>query len=70
MDIIFDKKKLAEYLGVSVSTISKLVSNKQIPYFKMQAGQSGAVRFRQQEIEKWILQKRIPDINPFPGKLS
>ncbi|MBF0556410.1 MAG: helix-turn-helix domain-containing protein [Nitrospirae bacterium] len=51
-DVIFDKKSLAAYLKVSESTISKLVSNKQIPHFKIQAGQSGGVPFRQRDIDK------------------
>lgn len=61
-DIIFDKKTLAAYLKVSESTINKLVSNKEIPHFKIQAGQSGAVRFRQRDIDKWIQRQSIPDI--------
>jgi len=64
-DTVFDKKSLAAYLHVSKSTISKLVMNKQIPYFKIQTGQSGAVRFRQKDIDKWIQRQTIPDINPF-----
>ncbi len=69
-DVIFDKKTLAEYLHVSESTINKMVMNKQIPHFKIQAGQSGAVRFRQRDIDKWIQRQTIPDINPFAGKMT
>lgn len=69
-DVIFDKKALAEYLKVSESTISKMVSNKQIPHFKIQAGQSGAVRFRQREIDKWIQRQTIPDCNPLLCKVT
>lgn len=68
-DAIFNKKTLAAYLHVSESTINKMVMNKQIPHFKMQAGQSGAVRFRQRDIDKWIQRQIIPDISPFAGKL-
>ncbi len=67
-DIIFDKKSLAAYLKVSESTINKMVSNKQLPHFKIQAGQSGGVRFRQREIDKWIQRQTIPESNPFTGK--
>ena len=68
-DVIFDKKAVAAYLKVSESTINKLVSNKQIPHFKIQAGQSGAVRFRQRDIDKWVQRQTVPEVNPFAGKL-
>ena len=68
-DVIFDKKGLATYLHISESTINKMVMNKQIPHFKIQAGQSGAVRFRQRDIDKWIQRQTIPEINPFAGKI-
>ncbi|MCL4492489.1 MAG: helix-turn-helix domain-containing protein [Nitrospirae bacterium] len=68
-DVIFDKKTLAAYLHLSESTINKLVMNKQIPHFKIQAGQSGAVRFRQRDIDKWIQRQTIPETNLFAGKL-
>ena len=69
-DAVFDKKGLAAYLHVSESTINKLVMNKQIPHFKIQAGQSGAVRFRQRDISKWMQRQTIPEINPFTGRIS
>lgn len=69
-DVIFDKKGAAAYLKVSESTINKMVSNKQIPHFKIQAGQSGAVRFRQQDINKWIQRQTIPDCHPLPCKVT
>lgn len=68
-DAVFDKKALASYLHISKSTIDKLVMNKQIPHFKIQPGQSGAVRFNKVHIDKWIQRQTIPDINPFTGKL-
>lgn len=61
---VFNKKGLAEYLHVSESTINKLVMNKQIPHFKIQSGQSGGVRFRQSDIDKWIKRQTIPEMNP------
>ena len=69
-DAVFDKKGLAAYLHVSESTINKLVMNKQIPHFKIQAGQSGGVRFRQREIDKWMQRHAVPEINPFTGKIG
>jgi len=67
-DMIFNKGSLAEYLHVSESTISQMVMNKQIPHFKIQAGRSGAVRFRQRDIDKWIQRQTIPDINHMTAK--
>jgi len=68
-DVIMDKKGLAKYLNVSESTINKLVSNKQIPYFKIHQGQSGGVRFFKRNIDKWISRHTIPEINYYTGKL-
>jgi excisionase family DNA binding protein len=59
-DIVFDKKGLSEYLKVSISTIDKMVSNKEIPYFKIQPGQSGGVRFFKKDIDKWISRQTVP----------
>jgi len=67
-DKVFDKKGLAEYLNVSMSTINKLVSNKQVPHFKINHGSSGGVRFYKRDIDKWIQRQTIPDINPFQRK--
>lgn len=59
-DAVYDKKGLAAYLKLSESTVSKMVSDLQIPFFKIQAGQSGGVRFRKKEIDKWITRRTIP----------
>ena len=69
-DIVFDKKALSSYLKLSESTINKLVSNKQISYFKIQQGQSGGVRFYKRDIDKWIARHTIPEINCFTGRLD
>lgn len=62
-DRVFDKKSLAKYLNISESTINKLVSYKQIPFFKIQQVQSGGVRFFKRDINRWIQKQTIPDIN-------
>ena len=67
--VIFDKKGLASYMKVSESTINKLVSNKQIPHFKIQLGQSGGVRFYKRDVDKWIAKHTIPEIMLFNGKI-
>jgi len=67
-DKVFDKKGLAEYLNVSMSTINRFVSNKQVPYFKINHGSSGGVRFYKRDIDKWIQRQTIPDVNFFQRK--
>ena len=64
-NIVFNKESLSKYLNVSESTINKLISNKQIPHFKIQQGQSGGVRFSKKDIDRWIQRHTIPEINPF-----
>lgn len=64
-DVIFDKKTLASYMKVSESTINKLVSDKRIPHFKINQGQSGGVRFNKRDIDKWISRQTIPEIDTF-----
>lgn len=59
---VFDKKGLAQYLKVSESTLNALVSNRQIPYFKISSGQSGGVRFRKKDIDRWIQQQTTPAV--------
>lgn len=66
-DIIFDKRGLSEYLKVSLSTVNKLVSDKVIPRFKINQGQSGGVRFYKRDIDKWIGRQSIPVIDTFRG---
>lgn len=63
-NFVYNKKSLSEYLNVSESTINKLIVNKQIPYFKIQQGQSGGVRFSKKDIDRWIQRHTIPEINP------
>jgi len=46
-------KQLAQHLGVSVSTISKLRGSK-IPYYKL----GGKIYFKKQEIDEWIEKTR------------
>ena len=66
-DKVFDKKGLSQYLQISSSTINKMIVNKHIPFFKIQAGQSGGVRFYKRDIDKWINRHTIPEINQFTG---
>ena len=67
-DMIFNKAELAEYLRTSVSTISKLVSNNEIPFFKIASGQSGGVRFNKKDIDKWTVKRSVPEVNQYSLK--
>jgi excisionase family DNA binding protein len=60
-DILFNKNGLAKYLLTSRSTIDKLVSNNQIPFFKISKGQTSGVRFNKQAIDRWIKNKTVPE---------
>lgn len=51
---------LALLTGLSKSTIYKLVMEKKIPYYKNAGGK--LLYFEKNEIEKWLLFKRIPTI--------
>jgi excisionase family DNA binding protein len=55
-DMIFNKKTLSAYLGVSQSSIDKMIVNKQIPYAKI----GGLVRFSRKAIDKWVAKKTVP----------
>jgi excisionase family DNA binding protein len=51
---------LALLTGLSKSTIYKFVMEKRIPYYKNAGGK--LTYFDRQEIEKWLLFKRVPTI--------
>ena len=50
MDVVFDKKGLADYLNVDVSWIDKQVSARNIPFLKL----GKYVRFKKSHIDKWL----------------
>jgi excisionase family DNA binding protein len=55
----WDKRELAEYLGISIYTVDAWVSQKRIPFIKM-GGRK--VMFDKKEIEKWIDEQRVEQI--------
>ena len=59
-DRIFNKKELADYLGVDVSWIDKKVSTNEIPYSKF----GKYVRFKKSLIDKWIESKTVKPVSP------
>lgn len=56
---LLDIKELAEYSGISVSTIYDWVNQRRIPYVKI----SNLVRFDLEEINKWIEEKRVKPLD-------
>jgi len=52
-------KETALYLGIKGSTIYSWVHTKQIPYYKI----GRLVKFRVEEIDQWIREKRVEVIN-------
>ncbi len=64
-DTVINKRELAVYLRTSKSTVDKLVSNNEIPFFKIANGQSGGVRFSKKNIDKWIVKRSVPEVNHY-----
>lgn len=68
-DSVMDKRELAAYLKVSVSTINGLSAEGSLPYFKISFGQSGGVRFKKSQIDTWISRQTIPAVNPIKERM-
>ncbi|MDJ1483122.1 helix-turn-helix domain-containing protein [Cytophagaceae bacterium YF14B1] len=49
-------KRAAEYLGFAPSTIRKMTSNKELPYYKPRGGR---VLFLKSELDDWIRKERV-----------
>lgn len=54
---ILNFKELIEYTGLSSSLLYKATMQKTIPHFK--SGTHGKLYFKAEEINAWLLQKRI-----------
>ncbi|MDD5230355.1 MAG: helix-turn-helix domain-containing protein [Candidatus Marinimicrobia bacterium] len=48
-------KQVAEYLGLSSSSIRKMVASGQIPYKRLPTAEGGAIRFNRRQIDLWLL---------------
>ena len=51
---VFDVKETAEYLNCSVSSIRKMVRNKEISFFRI----GSKINFTQESIESWIKEQQ------------
>jgi len=54
----YDVDEISQYLGVSAHTVRYWYITRQIPCFKI----GRHVKFRLQEVEKWIEQKRLKQV--------
>ncbi len=52
-------KQCADYLGLSESTIRKLVTSGDIPYRRLPTAEGGAIRFNRKQIDLWLLSGEI-----------
>ena len=53
------KEEAAEYLGFSVSKLSRCMKKKQIKYEKYGAGKTATVRFRRAELERFRASREV-----------
>jgi len=53
--------ELAQFLGISITTIYSYTSDRVIPFTKI----GRLVRFNPLEINKWLKQKSVPCINDY-----
>ena len=48
-------KQCAKYLGLSESTIRKLVTSGDIPFRRLPTTEGGAIRFNRKQVDLWLL---------------
>jgi excisionase family DNA binding protein len=54
----FNPDELGQFLGISKATVYRLISNRQIPFYKV----GGGLRFRRGDIEEYLQTVRIGPI--------
>ena len=52
-------KQCAEYLGLSESTVRKLISTGKIPYRRLPTVEGGAIRFNRRQVDLWLLSGEV-----------
>jgi excisionase family DNA binding protein len=60
MNLLFSIKELSTYLGIKEKTLYAKVSAKEIPHYKIDR----LVRFKKEEIDRWIDQKKVDPVEP------
>jgi len=55
-------KQCAEYLGLSESTVRKLITSGNIPFRRLPTTEGGAIRFNRKQLDLWLLSGKVkPD---------
>jgi len=52
-------RQVADYFGLSQSTIRKLVSTGDIPYRRLPTAEGGAIRFNRKQVDLWLLSGQV-----------
>jgi len=52
-------KQAAKYIGLSESSVRKMVSAGQMPYRRLPLAESGAIRFSKKMIDLWLLSGEV-----------
>jgi excisionase family DNA binding protein len=60
-------EEASEFLGLSVSRLYKMTSNKEIPHYKP-GGKK--IYLNRNEVEGWIINSRVASINDVDGELE
>lgn len=58
---LFGYPELCQYLGISIHTARQWVSQGRLPHVKL--GHGSLVRFRREDIEKWLESSRVEAYN-------
>jgi excisionase family DNA binding protein len=61
---LWDIGRLAQYLGVKRSTLYAMIERKEIPHYRI----GRLARFRQAEIDAWLIQKRCQADTPMRSR--
>lgn len=51
----FSKQEIAQYLGLSVPTIERMMKARKIPYYRL----SGYPRFEKTQIDNWLEKRAV-----------
>lgn len=64
---ILSIEEASEFLGLSISRLYKMTSNKEIPHYKP-GGKK--IYLNRQELEQWILNSRVASVNDLDDELG
>lgn len=55
-------KQIAQKLNISADTIYNMVANREMPYYQITSGKKPRIRFKENEIEKWLEERHHREI--------